>query len=60
MAKTSEAQRKAVAKYDMNNKAEKQYRNRKSAARTFITKYCRRDDVLELRKLIDERLEEER
>ncbi|GBG94659.1 hypothetical protein LFYK43_11180 [Ligilactobacillus salitolerans] len=59
MPKTSKAQLKAVQKYDAEHRAEKQYRNRKSAAATFVRKYGTYADIKDLQSIIEDRLQEE-
>ena len=57
MAET-EAQKKATKKWNDANKAHRNYLSSRGAARSFIRNKASEDDLLELRKMIDERFEE--
>ncbi|GGD04346.1 hypothetical protein [Enterococcus wangshanyuanii] len=54
--KTSEAKRRANKKYDQNNPEGRQYRNKKSAAKSFIN-IATDEDFLFIQELVKERLE---
>ena len=57
--KTPKSTRKAIKKYQETHKADN-YRNQtKSKAKKFIRDFARRDELLELRKMIDEKLKNE-
>ncbi|EMF0094427.1 hypothetical protein O1F49_002656 [Enterococcus hirae] len=43
--KTTDAQRKAIKKYEQKNATEKQYRNKKYATKSFITKLATNEDI---------------
>lgn len=53
--KTTEAQRKAIKKYEQKNTAEKQYRNKKYATKSFITKLATDEDIELVREWLKER-----
>lgn len=53
--KTTEAQRKAIKKYEQKNAAEKQYRNKKYATKSFITKLATKEDIELVREWLTER-----
>lgn len=55
MAET-EAQKKATKKWNDANKAHRNYLSSRGAARSFIRNKATRDDLMELRKMIDEKL----
>ena len=50
--KTSEAQRRASKKWDNNNKESLNYAKKRSAARNFLLKYIKKDDVPEFIELL--------
>lgn len=57
--KTPKSTRKAIKKYQEAHKADN-YRNQtKSKAKKFIRDFARRDELLELRRMIDEKLKNE-
>lgn len=53
--KTTEAQRKAIKKYEQKNAAEKQYRNKKYATKSFITKLATDEDILLVKDWLNQR-----
>lgn len=53
----SEAQRKAIAKWNAQNKEKRNYYTRRSTARGFIKKWATEEDLNELSSLIKERME---
>ena len=55
MAET-EAQKKASKKWNDANKAHRNYLSSRGAARSFIRNKATEDDLLELRKMIDDKL----
>lgn len=55
MAET-EAQKKATKKWNDANKAHRNYLSSRGAARSFIRNKATEDDLLELRKMIDDKL----
>lgn len=56
MAKLSEARMKANKKWDEKNKAKRKLYLYRSHAKTFVREIASDDDLKELRKMIDERL----
>lgn len=56
MAKLSEARIKANKKWDEKNKAKRKLYLYRSHAKTFVREIASDDDLKELRKMIDERL----
>lgn len=54
----TEAQKKAHAKWEKNNKERRQYINKRSASRSFISKLATIEDLQELLKLIHAREKE--
>ena len=56
MAKLSEARIKANKKWDEKNKAKRKLYLYRSHAKTFVREIASEDDLKELRKMIDERL----
>ncbi len=56
MAKLSEARIKANKKWDEKNKAKRKLYLYRSHAKTFVREIASEDDLEELRKMIDERL----
>ena len=54
----TEAQKRAKAKYREKNKDRENYIGARSAARSFILKKATKEDLEELKKLIEERSEE--
>ncbi|MGK4018751.1 hypothetical protein [Lactiplantibacillus plantarum] len=55
MAEISDAKSRANKKWDDNNKARKQYINKRSVARNFIKQLATDDDLAELLGLISDR-----
>lgn len=55
--KTTEAQQKAVEKWQNNNKEKVKHYQYKSRAKTFINKHASVEELKELRKMIDDKLE---
>ncbi|WP_457922994.1 hypothetical protein [Enterococcus faecalis] len=55
--KTSEAQRKAIKKYEKKNAAAKQYRNKKYATKSFILNLATEEDLQLVRSWLKEREE---
>ncbi|EGO9069259.1 hypothetical protein DW615_13325 [Enterococcus faecalis] len=55
--KTSEAQRKAIKKYEQKNAADKQYRNKKYATKSFILNLATEEDLQLVRSWLKEREE---
>lgn len=55
MAET-EAQKKATKKWNDANKAHRNYLSSRGEARSFIRNKATEDDLLELRKMIDDKL----
>lgn len=53
--KTSESMRKAIKKYEENNKEKKQYRNKKAATKNFILKTARDEDLVLVETWLEER-----
>lgn len=58
MTKLSEAQKKADSNWREKNKEHSNYLRARSAARSFIRKKSKKEDLAELLKLIEEREEE--
>ncbi|APX72503.1 hypothetical protein M5C72_05140 [Companilactobacillus allii] len=58
MAKMSDAKIKANKKWDENNKERKNYINKRSIARNFVKKSATKDDLTELKELIEIREKE--
>lgn len=56
--KTSEAQKRANAKWDSENRERRNYLSKRSSARGFIRNKATLEDLLELRDMIDEKLSE--
>lgn len=56
MAKLSEARIKANKKWDEKNKAKRKLYLYRSHAKTFVREIASEDDLKELRKMIDDRL----
>ncbi|WP_318766313.1 hypothetical protein [Lactiplantibacillus carotarum] len=54
-SKQSEARTKANKKWDENNKARKQYINKRSVARNFVKQLATEEDLAELSALISNR-----
>lgn len=54
--KTTEAQRRANAKWDKANKAKKSYYSKKSACKNFILKDGKSEDIEEVKRWLEERL----
>lgn len=57
--KTSEAKRRANKKYDQNNPEGRQYRNKKSATKSFIRDLASDDDLELVQGWLEERLKKE-
>lgn len=55
---TSEAQKRANEKWKAANKEKQKIYRYRSQAKKFIDKFASQNDLLELRKMIDERLKE--
>ncbi|WP_368290055.1 hypothetical protein [Ligilactobacillus ruminis] len=55
---TSEAQKRANEKWKAANKEKQKIYRYRSQAKKFINEFASQDDLLELRKMIDERFEE--
>jgi len=58
MAKVSEAQRRASAKWDRKNKSRRQYINKRSITRNFIKKEATKEDLGEFKILLKNREKE--
>jgi len=58
MAKVSEAQRRASAKWDRKNKSRRQYINKRSITRNFIKKEATKEDFGEFKILLKNREKE--
>lgn len=58
--KTTEAQRRANAKWDKANKDKKNYINKKSITKNFILKTATLEDIENAKTWIDSRLSEEK
>jgi len=58
MAKVSEAQKRASAKWDRKNKSRRQYINKRSITRNFIKKEAAKEDLDEFKNLIKNREKE--
>lgn len=58
--KTTEARRKANAKWDKANKEKKNYINKKSTTKNFILKTATLEDIENAKTWIDSRLSEEK
>lgn len=58
--KTTEAQRRANAKWDKANKAKKSYYSKKSACKNFILKTATLEDIENAKIWINNRLNEEK
>lgn len=56
--KTSEAQKRANAKWDSENRERRNYLSKRSSARGFIRNKATKEDLLELKEMIDEKLSE--
>lgn len=56
--KTSEARKKANAKWASQNRERRNYLTKRSSARGFIRNNATQEDLLELRDMIDEKLSE--
>lgn len=56
--KTSEARKKANAKWASKNREHRNYLTKRSNARGFIRNNATQEDLLELREMIDEKLSE--
>lgn len=56
--KTSEAQKKANAKWIEKNKERRSYLSSRSSARSFIRNKATKEDLLELKEMIEEKLSE--
>lgn len=56
--KTSEAQKRANAKWESENRERRNYLSKRSSARGFIRNKATQEDLLELREMIDEKLSE--
>lgn len=56
--KTSDAQKKANSKWAEKNKERRSYLSSRSSARSFIRNKATPEDLLELSKMIDEKLTE--
>lgn len=56
--KTSEAQKRANAKWESENRERRNYLSKRSSARGFIRNKATQEDLLELRDMIDEKLSE--
>lgn len=56
--KTSEAQKRANAKWEAQNREHRNYLSKRSSARGFIRNKATQEDLLELRDMIDEKLSE--
>lgn len=56
--KTSEARKKANAKWASKNRERRNYLTKRSNARGFIRNNATQEDLLELRDMIDEKLSE--
>lgn len=56
--KTSEAQKRANAKWESENREHRNYLSKRSSARGFIRNKATQEDLLELRDMIDEKLSE--
>lgn len=56
--KTSEARKKANAKWASKNREYRNYLTKRSSARGFIRNKATQEDLLELRDMIDEKLSE--
>lgn len=57
--KTTEARRKANAKWDKANKEKKSYYSKKSACKNFILKDGTNEDIKQVRIWLDERLKKD-
>ena len=55
---TSEAQKRANEKWKAANKEKQKIYRYRSLAKKFINEFASQDDLLELRKMIDERFED--
>lgn len=55
----TEAQKKAIKKYQAKHRNKAYRYQAKSRAKKFIRDFARRDELLELRKMIDEKLKNE-
>ncbi|WP_270351714.1 hypothetical protein [Ligilactobacillus ruminis] len=55
---TSEAQKRANEKWKAANKEKQKIYRYRSQAKKFINEFAGQDDLLELRKMIDEKLKE--
>ena len=58
MAKVSEAQRRASAKWDHKNKSRRQYINKRTITRNFIKKEATKEDLGEFKILLKNREKE--
>lgn len=56
--KTSEAQKRANAKWESENRERRNYLSKRSSARGFIRNKATQEDLLELRDMIDKKLSE--
>lgn len=56
MYSTTEAQRRATKKYEQKNAEAKQYRNKKSATKKFITETATNEDIELVKQWLEERL----
>lgn len=54
----SEAQKRASAKWEAQNREHRNYLSKRSSARGFIRNKATQEDLLELRDMIDEKLSE--
>ena len=54
----SEAQKRANAKWEAQNREHRNYLSKRSSARGFIRNKATQEDLLELRDMIDEKLSE--
>lgn len=58
--KTTEAQRRANAKWDKTNKGKKSYYSKKSACKNFILKNGKIEDIQQVKSWLDERLKNDK
>ncbi|POZ58324.1 hypothetical protein LYSIN_03108 [Lysinibacillus sphaericus] len=56
--KTTDAQKRATQAYRERNREKTRKQSAKSAAKTYINKYCKLDDLNELKKIIEAREKE--